>query len=451
MDNDFNIKTEAFRKWLLDNSVEISPSVEFHDFRSLNQGRGLIAVKDIEQDELLFKIPSTALIAVEYDEDFSKIIDGDELGPWISLIAYLMSLQKSPKWKPYFDVLPQNFSTPMFWSSFESLKGSAIVDKIGREEAEEQYNDILKPLLDLKCFSGVDVSLNAFHRMGSIIMAYSFDIESEDGDSIKAMVPLADTLNAHTRLCNAHLCHPVDGYLEMRSIKPISKGSQIFNTYGELPNCDLMRRYGYVEKGGTDFDVVEISSLVLVKAVCSEYKLPESEIKTSLERLANFEEETGAYDDSYGIYDDAYDIPFSGEPEQANIGLLLYLQLCAHTPYDIKQTMKQIGKLIESDQITEEAQIIWEKAIELRLADYSKTLLTHAQQDEITISDETTSDPIAMSHEVLLGEIGILNRSLQWVRGMKTVSSTLILERLNRKHKLDHNEAFSSCSKHQRT
>jgi len=43
----------------------------------------------------------------------------------------------------------------------------------------------------------------------------------------------------------------------MRSIKPISKGEQIYNTYGNLPNSDLLRRYGYVLPGSKD-DVVEI-------------------------------------------------------------------------------------------------------------------------------------------------------------------------------------------------
>jgi SET domain-containing protein 6 len=449
--DDFEEKTKAFRQWLLANSVEISGSVDFHDYRHLNQGRGLIAVKDIESDELLFKIPLTAVAAVEYDKDFSKSVDTEELGPWLSLIAYLMSLQNSAKWKPYFDVLPQSFNTPMFWSSFEALKGSALVDKIGIEQAEEQYNISLKPVLELEQFANTDVSLDAFHRMGSIIMAYSFDIESEDGELIKAMVPLADTLNAHTSLCNAHLCHPENGYLEMRSIKPISQGSQVYNTYGELPNSDFLRRYGYVEAGGTDFDVVEITSSLIAKAVASEYKLPVSDIESSLERLANYEEETDAYDESYGIYDESYDIPFSGEPEQANLGLLLYLQLSAHTQYDTKQTIRQIGNLIGNDEITEEAKTIWEKAIELRLAEYPTLLVARANEEEVKITDETITDPMAMAHEIVFGEIRILNRSLQWVRGMSTVPSGPILEKLNKKRKSENNGVSSSSVKHQRT
>jgi N-lysine methyltransferase SETD6 len=53
---------------------------------------------------------------------------------------------------------------------------------------------------------------------------------------------------------------------EMRSIKPISKGDQIYNTYGELPNGDLLRRYGYVIPGSRD-DLVEIPVELILQTI----------------------------------------------------------------------------------------------------------------------------------------------------------------------------------------
>lgn len=446
--DDFEQNTNAFHKWLLENGVEISSKLAFHDFRPQNQGRGLIATDNIGADELLFKIPRSTTIAVENDLQFMEAIDYEELGPWLSLIAYLMSLQNSTHWMPYFNVLPKSFNTPMFWSSFDALEGSALIDKIGREQAEKEYTENIKPLITQGLFSDVDTSLAAFHRMGSTIMSYSFDIESKDGEPVKAMVPLADTLNAHTKLCNAHLCHPdEDGYLEMRSIKQIPKGSQIYNSYGELPNSDLLRRYGYVEAGGTEYDVVEISSLLIAKATASEYKFPETEVESRLEALEE-------YDEDGDIYDESYDIPFTGEPEQATLALLLYLQLCAHTQYDIKQTIRQIGNLVGEDKITEEAKAIWEKTIELRLAEYPQELVAKAKED-VTESNETITEPLAMAHEVLIGEIRILHRSLEWVAGMPTVPSGPIFEKLSKKRNIYSNgessESSTASSKHQRT
>lgn len=52
----------------------------------------------------------------------------------------------------------------------------------------------------------------------------------------------------------------------MRSIRPIIEGDQIYNTYGNLPNADLLRRYGYVISGSKD-DLVEISSEMIIQKI----------------------------------------------------------------------------------------------------------------------------------------------------------------------------------------
>jgi N-lysine methyltransferase SETD6 len=52
----------------------------------------------------------------------------------------------------------------------------------------------------------------------------------------------------------------------MRSIRPIIEGDQIYNTYGNLPNADLLRRYGYVIPGSKD-ELVEISSEMIIQKV----------------------------------------------------------------------------------------------------------------------------------------------------------------------------------------
>src|SRR5271170_527226 len=52
----------------------------------------------------------------------------------------------------------------------------------------------------------------------------------------------------------------------MRTIRPIAKNEQIYNTYGNLPNADLLRRYGYVIPGSRD-DLVEISAEMIIETV----------------------------------------------------------------------------------------------------------------------------------------------------------------------------------------
>lgn len=119
------------------------------------------------------------------------------------------------------DILPRHFDTLMYWSPEElgHLRGSAVLGKIGREHAEDQFLSNLWPVIQkhseifrtTEAWGSRERFLEAAHRMGSIIMSYSFDLEpveqtqrpqEEDEDEeeeevmVKAMVPLADILNA---------------------------------------------------------------------------------------------------------------------------------------------------------------------------------------------------------------------------------------------------------------
>lgn len=58
MTDTFENDSKAFSDFLAgDLKYEISPKIAIHDYRSDHQGRGVIASEDIEEDEVLFKIP----------------------------------------------------------------------------------------------------------------------------------------------------------------------------------------------------------------------------------------------------------------------------------------------------------------------------------------------------------------------------------------------------------
>jgi hypothetical protein len=84
-----------------------------------------------------------------------------------------------------------------------------------------------------------------FHFAGCLISAYSF-CEDPDQELDIALVPFADTLNHRTGFNNARL------YYEKEKLKMIChfdcpKGEQLFNTYGDLGNRDLLVKYGFVD------------------------------------------------------------------------------------------------------------------------------------------------------------------------------------------------------------
>ncbi|CUA69757.1 Ribosomal lysine N-methyltransferase 4 [Rhizoctonia solani] len=231
--------------------------------------------------------------------------------------------------------MPTRFDTPMFWpiSELEELRGTSIAEKIGREDAEKEYTERVVPLLearpDLFLPSQLDTyySMEQFHIMGSRILSRSFHVEedeaeeenadvsmessksmdvdrsregnkdgpeqedereqeedgdsdSEDGEKVEhvAMVPMADMLNARYGGENAKLFYE-PRTLKMITTKSIAAGEQIWNTYGDPPNSDLLRRYGYVDVPGQGLDIVEIQGNLLVECASSYLSLPSEKQK----------------------------------------------------------------------------------------------------------------------------------------------------------------------------
>lgn len=193
-----------------------------------------MAQSDLDEGEELFTIPRAHVLSVQ-NSNLKNLLSQnlDDLGPWLSLMVVMIYefLQGDQSaWAPYFRVLPRNFDTLMFWSAseLEELQGSAIVEKIGKQGAEESILESIAPIVRANPAlfppidgvasydgdAGTQALLHLAHTMGSLIMAYAFDIEKpedEEGDrdgedgyltdeeeeqSSKGMVPLADLLNA---------------------------------------------------------------------------------------------------------------------------------------------------------------------------------------------------------------------------------------------------------------
>jgi hypothetical protein len=311
---DFEAGSTSFLDWFQSRpGATFHPSLKLADLRDRKAGRGIIATETIPADEELFVIPRVSLISVQNSELAKKLpkifsthenkapdnssdhdMDGDqendrdeivEPNPWQDLILVLIYeyLQGTTSaWKPYFDVLPCSFDTLMFWTDEElaELQASAVKDKIGKQSANELFQTkvlpVIKEYATIFCASSNlpsdDELMTLAHRMGSLVMSYAFDLEtdeSKDGDDQEdgweedrdgqlnmGMVPMADMLNADAEF-NAHLNHGEDN-LTMTSLRTIEAGEEVLNYYGALPNSDLLRRYGYTSSKHVRYDVVEI-------------------------------------------------------------------------------------------------------------------------------------------------------------------------------------------------
>ncbi|KAJ6780444.1 hypothetical protein PWT90_09217 [Aphanocladium album] len=316
MNDSFDELTARFLSWFKQlPGATFSDAIAIQDLRSRKAGRGIIALQDIAPDTVLFTIPRRSIINVETsalrarlpalfsDEGVSShgAADDDDpsssqLDSWSALILvllyeHLQGAAGDSAWKPYLDVLPDTFATPMFWTPEElaALQASATVGKIGRESAENMFRGILLPAVRAHAdvFAGSaalsDEQLVALaHRMGSTIMAYAFDLENDEGDedededgwvedrdgkAMMGMVPMADILNADAEF-NAHVNHG-DDELTVTALRPIKAGEEILNYYGPHPNAELLRRYGYVTERHARYDVVEVPWTAVEAAAAS--------------------------------------------------------------------------------------------------------------------------------------------------------------------------------------
>ena len=209
----------------------------------------------------------------------------------------------------------------MFWSEDElkELKGSKVLDKIGKRAAEEGWKQTVIPIMQQHSFDFVvnDQSdatnelIDLCHTAGSLIMAYAFDIdrdleggsdgqdgfqEDDEENPLKGMVPFADMLNANATRNNAKIFQE-DDILIMRSIKHISKGEQIFNDYGPLPRSDLLRMYGYVTDQYAQYDVVELDFSSIAQIARPVSKETQTDWDKKLQEL----EQQDFFDDGYSM------------------------------------------------------------------------------------------------------------------------------------------------------
>ncbi|BGP19164.1 hypothetical protein JCM10213_006490 [Rhodosporidiobolus nylandii] len=304
----FNEAEQTFVDWFKAAGGTVHPSIALTQFPEM--GRGAMALEDIEPDTLLFSIPRSILLTTSTSA-LPSLLPAEEwaeLGGWTPLILSMMyEVLRTSTWTPYFSLLPKagSFHSLMFWSAEElaELKGSMVLNKVGREEADEEYENTVKPFI--AAHAGVfgepsDYTAELFHLCGSWILSRSFHVEKEDEEEKDeedsddeeeeqetvdqvAMVPFADLLNAKSGCDNARLFYEPQS-LNMMSTSRIAAGEQIYNTYADPPNSDLLRRYGHVDEVN-DADLVEIGLEMVVDMVGAAAGLSEEDREARAEWL----------------------------------------------------------------------------------------------------------------------------------------------------------------------
>ncbi|KAI1808237.1 SET domain-containing protein [Daldinia bambusicola] len=452
----FDAKSASFLDWFKAwPGATFHPNIQIQDLRANGAGRGIVTTADIPEDTVLFSIPRSAIINTETsdlpkripqvfettgleDTDNEADEDGSETsGPpdnWVSLILIMIYeyLQgDKSRWKPYFDVLPTQFETLMWWSDQElsELQASSIVSKIGKDEADGMFRARVIPIINEHAnvfypegsekLSEDQLMLLA-HRMGSTIMAYAFDLENEDeepgnedewvedkeGTLMMGMVPMADILNADAEF-NAHVNHGEDS-LTVTTLRTIPAGTEALNYYGPLGNGDLLRRYGYVTRKHARYDVTEISWDLVLSVLKDTLRLDEAVWGKAINEL-DLEE----IEDAFVIERDSGEPnsngEFQDEPAFKEVPSDLVDQL--HTL--LKAVRKISPASIPDKSIRDEITLsVIHRALKLRLAQYP----TSQVYDLDLLSNNKTSGRQRMAVTVRWGEKVLLQEAIDFAQ-----------------------------------
>ncbi|XP_016117050.1 N-lysine methyltransferase setd6 [Sinocyclocheilus grahami] len=244
---------------------------------------GMLAKEDIEEGHVLFSIPREVLLHQATTKVKKVLEEGkkslESASGWVPLLLGLLYEYTCPQshWKPYLSLWPdfRTLDQPMFWSEEEReklLKGTGIPEAVETDlkKLQDEYNNIVLPFMkshpDL--WDPEKHTLELYKSLVAFVMAYSFQEPDEDEEkepNPPMMVPMADMLN-HISKHNANLEYTPE-CLKMVSVRPIEKGEEVFNTYGQMANWQLLHMYGFAESFPTNSnDTADIQMSSVYKA-----------------------------------------------------------------------------------------------------------------------------------------------------------------------------------------
>ncbi|KAK2172793.1 hypothetical protein NP493_928g00041 [Ridgeia piscesae] len=274
------VRIKTFLDWCKRECLGVSEKVKIGCDGSCAQF-GMVATADISEGEHLFEIPhqllltpDTTAIAQLLQKEKDSIISGSG---WVPLLLALMYEYTNPtsRWRPYTQLVPDfdELDLPMFWPKNQVdqyLAGTGVVKAVTKDltSLTEEFHTIVLPFVKqhANIFPSECQSLEFYKKMVAFVMAYSFtepcgeDVDDDVTQQVTppVMVPMADVLN-HIAKNNAHLNFGKE-VLTMVAKVPIKKGEEIFNTYGELANFQLLHMYGFAEPyPNNHFDTVELA------------------------------------------------------------------------------------------------------------------------------------------------------------------------------------------------
>ncbi|XP_064622974.1 actin-histidine N-methyltransferase-like isoform X2 [Lineus longissimus] len=248
---------ESFMAWIGNNVT--SDSVKIRRFG--NGGDGLQATRDLPCQSLFLTIPRKVMMTTESAQlsSLGALIPQDNIlkvMPNVVLALHVLCEQANPDsfWLPYIKILPNTFSTPLYFSpeELQLLKGSQAF-----YEALSQYKNIARQYAYFhKLFQSnptakmlpihTNFCYDDYRRAVSVVMTRQNQIPScEDHQMINALIPLWDMCNHSNGQFTTDFSLEKD-CSECYALQDYKEGDQIYIFYGNRSNSEFLIHSGFV-------------------------------------------------------------------------------------------------------------------------------------------------------------------------------------------------------------
>ena len=225
------------------------PKLEIHFYS--DDYRGILAKSNIMKDEIILTIPKDCIISLEtaleteYGKKIGEFMYSELNSPKHCLLSsFLLYEEKTPKWRFYFDLLPQDYSNfPIFYTDkeLEYLKGSPFLSQIleKKEDMKMDYKKICEYIPDFSKFSYLK-----FCKARVMISSRIFGISMNDVKT-DVLVPFADLLNhKRPRETQWYYDDSINSFV-IQATENIKEGAEIFDSYGRKTNARFLLNYGF--------------------------------------------------------------------------------------------------------------------------------------------------------------------------------------------------------------
>ena len=218
-----------------------------------------------------------------------SVIPGLGMDNLLIIFTMIDRFDEDSPWKPFWDELPETFGTGLSFDPvyIDLLKGSSAYDEIvkGQTHIRKQF-EACTPIFNVLLTAYptlLEPSWFSYERyVWSVELWYSYAFEIEFPPSTKSktvMVPFGCLLN-HSPWPHCVRYGRMDegGNLRYPAFRPCKQGSQVFISYGPVPNVKLITYYGFAVNDNPH-DIVPMTleppdgCSSLVEAVLTKYGL----------------------------------------------------------------------------------------------------------------------------------------------------------------------------------